>query len=385
MYTTPIHDRIEKELKGRKEKNLLRNIALPPSIKREKLIDCSTNSYLGLHEKEEIHQETLLLTGKQTHGNLASRLIACKSDLYSQLEKEIAEWEGSERALVFSSGYSTNIGVIQALCSRSTEVFCDKLNHASIYDGIKLSGCKLIRYKHCDMFDLREKIRASKTTEKIIITDTIFSMDGDKAPLCDIAEIALTYKALVIVDEAHATGIFGENRSGVVEESGTQEVIQIRIGTLSKAIAGMGGYVATSSLFVNYFVNFSRSFIFSTALPHSVIAHNLAAIRYIRNHPELGKTLLDSAQNMRQKLEKIGFSTKPSVSQIIPIYTKDAEEALSLSSYLRAKNIIIPAIRPPAVPEGTSRLRLSWNLLITEEDSEKIIYYLTKWKNGERN
>ncbi|MCX7726908.1 MAG: aminotransferase class I/II-fold pyridoxal phosphate-dependent enzyme, partial [Chitinispirillaceae bacterium] len=252
----------------------------------------------------------------------------------------------------------------------------------SIYDGIRLAGCKLIRYKHCDMVDLREKIKSSNATEKIIITDTIFSMDGDKAPLCDIAEIASKYKALVIVDEAHATGIFGKNASGVVEESGTGEIIQIRIGTLSKAIAGMGGYVATLNLFRDYFVNFSRSLIFSTALPHSVLAHNLAAIRYIRHHPELGKTLLSTAEDMRQKLEKIGFSTKPSISQIIPIYTKDAQEALSLSSYLRTKKIVVPAIRPPAVP--TPRLRLSWNLLLTEEDGDKIIFYLTKWKNGER-
>lgn len=385
MYITPIHQRIEKELDERKEKILFRVNAPYLPEKEDKIIDCSTNSYLGLHKKEEVCTQALLLIGKQTYGNLASRIIHCESPLYSQLEKEIAEWEETETSLVFSSGYLTNLGVILALCNRSTEVFCDRLNHASIYDGIKLSGCKLIRYKHCDISDLKEKIKSSNAIEKVIITDTIFSMDGDKVPLVDIAEIAYKYKALVIVDEAHATGIFGKKGSGVVEETGTKDIIQIRIGTLSKAIAGMGGYVATSHFFRDYFVNFSRSIIFSTALPHSVLAYNLAAIRYIRSHPELGKNLLSSAEWMRNKLEKNGFSTKPSVSQIIPIYTKDPDEAISLSSYLRAKNIILPAIRPPAVPEGTSRLRLSWSLLLTREDGDKIIYYLTKWKNGEKD
>ncbi len=343
-------------------------------------IDCSTNSYLGLHANNEIARDTLLLAANKMSGNLASRLIADSSDLYRQLEMEIADWEQTETALVFTSGYAANVGIIQALCTRSTEVFADRLNHASLYDGIRLSGCKLTRYRHCDMADLQRRLQASDASEKMIITDTVFSMDGDCAPLCAIAELACSFNAMVMVDEAHATGMFGKTGSGLVEATGTADAIDIRMGTLSKAIAGLGGYVAVTSALRDYFVNFSRSFIYSTGLPHPVLAHNLATIRYLRAHPGLGAAVVKSADRMREALERIGFSTRPSTTQIIPCYAGNEQEAVALSSYLKDRTILVPAIRPPTVPKGTARLRFSWSALCDDETREVIISHLQQWK-----
>ena len=379
MSNSPIYNRIATILEKRHHNGLFRHCAATtysPPIR----IECSTNSYLGLHANSVVAAEALRLSGRQMHGNLASRLIATTSDLYHQLEKEIADWKKTETALVFNSGYAANIGVIQALCQRSTEVFCDRLNHASIYDGIRLSGCRMVRYKHCDMTDLKQRLSASKTTEKIIITDTVFSMDGDRAPLSDIAELAHSYNALVMVDEAHATGLFGATGTGLVEATGTEDDIAIRMGTLSKSIAGLGGYVAVNDTLRDFFVNFSRSLIYSTGLPHSILAHNCAAVRYIRANPHLGSEVLQGAEKMREDLKNLGCDTKSSTTQIIPYSVKNEDDATSLSLFLRENGIKVPAILPPTVPAGTARLRFSWSSLITDEDRDTIISTLKKWR-----
>ncbi|MBN1578643.1 MAG: 8-amino-7-oxononanoate synthase [Chitinispirillaceae bacterium] len=379
MNSSPINNRVVEQLEERRRNGLFRSIA-PFFIPAPDLMDCSTNSYLGLHANAEVAREAALLTGNQLSGNLASRLIAGTSALYRQLEKEIAEWEKTETALVFTSGYAANLGIIQALCTRSTEVFADRLNHASLYDGIRLSGCRLARYSHCDMADLKKLLHQSTAPEKLIITDTVFSMDGDLAPLCDIGDLARSSGAMVMVDEAHATGMFGGNGSGLVEATGTAGAIDVRMGTLSKAIAGLGGYVATSAALHDYFVNFSRSLIYSTGLPHPVLAHDLAAIRYVRQHPGIGAAVVRSADRMREELVRIGFATGPGTTQIIPCFVRDEQEAIALSSWLKARNIIVPAIRPPTVPKGSSRLRFSWSTLSGDDARETIIAHLQQWR-----
>ena len=380
MTSTPISDRVEKMLDDRRYGGLLRSVA-PFSLSGDR-IDCSTNSYLGLHDNIAVAEETVRLSGAQTGGNLASRLVATTSSLYSELEQEIAGWEQTASALVFTSGYAANLGIIQALCTRSTEVFGDRLNHASVYDGVQLSGCRFSRYRHCDMTDLARRLAASDTPEKLIITDTVFSMDGDRAPLQDIAELALRHHAMVMVDEAHATGIFGSNGSGLVEETGTADAVAVRMGTLSKAIAGLGGYVAASSRLRDYFVNFSRSLVYSTGLPHAVLAHNLAAIRHIRSHPGIGKTVLENAALLRTELATAGFDTAPSTTQIIPCYCKNERNAESLAAFLSDRGIIAPAIRPPTVPKGTARIRFSWSAQHTDDDRRHIVACLKEWKSS---
>lgn len=378
MNSSPLLDRIKRTIEERKKTGLFRETGIHRFDTAQ--LDCSTNSYLGLHTSDEVSRNAATLARNVTSGNLASRLVAETSPLYRMLEKEIADWEGTEDALVFNSGYAANIGILQALCNRSTEVFTDRLNHASIYDGIRLAGCKMSRYQHCDTTDLELLLRKSTSDEKIIITDTIFSMDGDRAPLAEIAALAKQYGALIIVDEAHATGLFGKKGSGLVEATATASAIAIRMGTLSKALAGLGGYVAVSTLLRDYFVNFSRSLIYSTGLPGSVLAHSIAAIRAVRSHPEWGAALQQSAHGFRQKLTNADFITTPSTTQIIPCYMSSPEEAVALREYLYKKGITVPAIRPPTVPEGTSRLRFSWSSLCSDSDADHIVNHLAEWR-----
>lgn len=378
MKNSPIYDRIYSANKKRKEAHQFRSIPLFSSD--SDIIDLSTNSYLSLHNNDTVKQTAKEIAGDHFYGNLASRLVSEKSPLFTVLENEIAQWKHAESALVFNSGYAANLGILQALCTKDTEVFCDRLNHASIYDGIFLSGCKIKRYKHNDMKDLENAIKSSVSKEKLIITDTVFSMDGDRARLPDICTLATEHNCMIMVDEAHAGGIFGERASGLSEENGVSDVIDIRMGTLSKAVAGLGGYCAVNTDLRDYFINFCRSFIYSTALPHQILAHNIAAIRFIRSNPGLGKALLSMADSFRESLQKIGFSTLESTTQIIPCLMESEGSALDLSSYLKENGIIAPAIRPPTVPNGTARLRISLFYGLTSMQQQYILEHLKRWK-----
>ncbi len=379
MTNSPILDRIHRAIKQRKAAMQLRSI---PQYTDDNFIDLSTNSYLSLHCNAIVQEIAKSLTSQQYYGNLASRLVSEQSPLFSTLEKEIADWEKTECALLFNSGYAANVGILQALCTKDTEVFCDRLNHASIYDGIILSGAKLNRYRHNDMKDLEERLKTSCSKEKLIVTDTVFSMDGDRAPLADICTLAKKHNCLTMVDEAHASGIFGDCASGLCEEDGVGDFIDIRMGTLSKSIAGLGGYCAVKSEFRDYFINFCRSFIYSTALPHPVLAHNISAIRFIRTNPSSGKQLLSMADSFRAGLHELGFSTLNSTTQIVPCLMDSEEKALSLSAFLRKNGIIAPAIRPPTVPKGTARLRFSIFLGLTADKQQYILEQIRKWKSS---
>jgi 8-amino-7-oxononanoate synthase len=377
MNHSPIYNRIEKLLDTKKEQHLFRTLAQP---QLSTFIDMSTNSYLGLHENKDVAQAACKLAGTQLSGNCASRLVASLSPLFGELENELASWKNTESALLFNSGYAANTGMIQALCTRSTAVFSDKLNHASIIDGIRLSGASMIRYRHGDMSDLKARLAATDAAEKLIVTDTVFSMDGDCAPLHDICDLARTFNCMIMVDEAHATGIFGTTGSGLVEEYGLEKHIDIRMGTLSKSVAGLGGYFAGSSILRNFFVNTARSLIFSTALPHSILAHNLAAIQHIRQHPEAGKNVRDMSETFRNALHDMQFDTLASTTHIVPCLCTSEEQAVALSRFLFKNNIIAPAIRPPTVPANTSRIRFSIHGGLTNDTLHHVIDALQQWK-----
>jgi 8-amino-7-oxononanoate synthase len=376
---TPLHDRISDSLEKRKSGGLLR--AIPdPLPHHHHFVDFSTNSYCALHNDLDVADAAKQLTDGSFSGNLASRLIADTSPLAGALEAELAAWKHTECALLFNSGYAANTGVLQALCTRDTEVFCDRLNHASIVDGILLSGAKLNRYRHTDMADLRDRLKASGAKEKIIVTDTVFSMDGDRAPLADICELAVSHHCFVMVDEAHATGIFGASGSGLVEALGVADAVDVGIGTLSKTVAGLGGFFAGSRLLRDYFVNNARSLIYSTALPHSVIAFDLASVCFLRTHPELGSQLLIMAQEFRSRLRELGYDTGLSTTQIVPCIIGTEGAAMELSIFLRERGIIAPAIRPPTVPKNSSRIRFSVHLGLSTDDEAKLYAALKAWK-----
>ena len=232
------------------------------------------------------------------------------------------------------------------------------------------------------MADLATRLAKSAVPEKLIVTDTVFSMDGDRAPLADIVDLAKRYRACVMVDEAHATGILGTNGSGLAEAEGVAADIDIRMGTLSKAVAGMGGFFAGSALLRDFLVNHSRSLIYSTGLPHQVIAFDLAAVRSLRAHPQGGRTLLARADSFRDRLHTLGFDTLNSTTQIVPGIVGNDGEALALSAFLAKRGIDAPAVRPPTVPTGTARIRFSLHTGFTEAQEAAVIAALADWKSG---
>ncbi|KMQ51010.1 8-amino-7-oxononanoate synthase [Chitinispirillum alkaliphilum] len=363
----------------RKSSSLFRHI---PGFPEHAYLDLSSNSYLALHQNSEVLKNAEKLVQSRYHGNLASRLVGQNTKLYEELEHELAQWKKCESSLVFNSGYAANTGIIASLCSRHSDIFSDRLNHASIIDGSILSGAKVHRYKHNDMDDLRNQLKKCNGKEKLIVTDTVFSMDGDRAKLSDICQLASDYSSMVMVDEAHATGIFGQTASGLVEESGTSDGIHIRVSTLSKAVAGLGGFFAGDSVLRDFFINNARSFVFSTGLPHSVLAFNLASVRHIRENPGSGKKLLNIADKFRQTLSGHGFYTLNSTTQIVPVITGTPEKALSLSNYLKDHGVFAPAVRAPTVPTGTERVRLSLNLGMEKESLSEITRLMCEWKNN---
>jgi 8-amino-7-oxononanoate synthase len=352
----PLLERLEQDLECRRRDGLFRSLLPACATPDAATINLSTNSYLCLHENPEVMRDSQHLAGNVLSGNLASRLVSDTSPLAKELECELASW-------------------------KQTAVFCDRHNHASIIDGIRLAGCGMERYRHGDMADLRNRLAASDAAEKIIVTDTVFSMDGDCAPLSDICELAGEHGALVMVDEAHATGLFGKNGSGLVQELGCSRAVGIRMGTLSKAIAGQGGFFAGSALLRDYLVNHARSLVYSTGLPHAILAWDLAAVRYLRKHPELGAELRRVADTFRSKLHDLGFNTLQSTTQIVPLVVGDSAQALKLSSLMREQGIIAPAIRPPTVPKATARVRCSLSSAFSPDHEKRVIEILSKWKS----
>jgi 8-amino-7-oxononanoate synthase len=379
MNDSPIYARLSAELDKLKVAGLFRT---PGPSADGVQIDLSTNSYLSLHANPNVAAQAEMLTAGCYSGNLASRLIETASPLYETLESELTHWKNAQSALVFNSGYAANMGIIGSLCTRDTEVFCDRLNHASIIDGILLSGATLSRYRHCDMADLAARLSIPSKKERIIITDSVFSMDGDIAPLSDICELARRHSCVVMVDEAHATGVFGKTLCGMVEECGVEDGVDVVMGTLSKAIAGLGGFFAGSELLRDCFINKARSLIYSTGLPHSVLAYNIAAIRHIRANPELGRTVREKAAFFRENVHRARFDTLTSASQIVPCLVESDKGAVEFSRFLLARGIKAPAIRPPTVPVGTSRIRFSISAGITESELAFTVGALGEWKEA---
>lgn len=331
-------------------------------------IDLSSNDYLGLagHPK-------LIAAGKRAldefgAGSGASRLLSGDLSIHHQLETAIAHFKNKEAALVFNSGYQANVGIFNSICNKDDVIFSDRLNHASIVDGLLLSRAKIFRFRHNDTGDLEDLLKRERQKFKkaLIVTETVFSMDGDMAPLRAFADLKERYDCLMVVDEAHATGIYGKNGSGMVEKENLSDRIDIIMGTFSKALGGFGAYIAASKDVIEYLVNTCRSFIYSTSLPPSVIACDLASLEVVREEPYRRKELLKNAAYLRDAFKEIGLETRGS-SQIIPAIVGENKIAQNLAKELQAKGWWILPIRPPTVPRGEARLRFS---LTFDHDSD---------------
>jgi 8-amino-7-oxononanoate synthase len=327
---------------------------------REVTLFC-TNNYLGLTHHPQVIEASIKATKRYGTGAGASRLISGHSHLYEELEAALARHKGTEKALVFSSGYAANIGVISALMGRDDLVFCDRLSHASLIDACILSRAKLYRFRHNDVNSLGDLLHTQETKgQRLIVTEGVFSMDGDIAPIRQLADISSQHGCLLLVDDAHGTGVMGEKGQGTAAYLGVSKGIDIHVGTLSKAIAAVGGFVAGSSDLISYLINKARSFIYTTALPPGVVATATAVLKLIETEPSLLEGLRANVRYMRGALTSAGFDLMGSETPIIPILVGEAKKAVAMSrSLLEKGGIYVPAIRPPTVPAGQARLRLT--------------------------
>jgi glycine C-acetyltransferase len=351
------------------------------SLNGRKVINFSSNNYLGLASSRFLKQASVQAATEFGVGAGASRLISGNLALHEELEKKIADFKMTESAILFNCGYMANCGILGALGQREDVIFSDRFNHASIIDGILLSRARLVRYAHKDMDGLRRLLihHQSKRGKRIIVTDSVFSMDGDIAPLQEIAALAREFGASVIVDEAHATGVLGENGRGALELLNLESEIDIQMGTLGKALGGFGAYVAGDSLLIDFLVNQARPLIFTTALPPAVIAASLKALDIVQNRPDLRDTLLGQANWFRKKLQNAGFNTLESETHIIPVLVGENEKAIQFSQKLLEAGIYAPAVRPPTVPKGTARLRISLMATHTLADLEEAMDKIQKF------
>lgn len=328
-----------------------------------RLVNFGSNDYLALASHPRIAQavrDALDMHGGDGWGSGASPLILGRNELHTALERELAQFEGTEAALVFSSGFAANVGTIAALAGRGDVVFSDAKNHASIVDGCRLSGARVQVYPHGDVDYLQQMLRqAASFRRRLIVTDTLFSMDGDFAPLATLVELAAEHDGMLMVDEAHATGVFGEQGRGLCEQSGVEDGVAVRVGTLSKALGCAGGFVAGSQRLIDWLVNRARTYVFSTAPPAAWCAAALEALELVRAEPQRRRRLLEEAARLRAALRQQGWQIGRSESQIIPILLGEPGFTMEFAAALYQQGLFVPGIRPPTVPDGESLLRIS--------------------------
>lgn len=320
----------------------------------------ATNNYLGLTHSLSVKQAAMSAVEQYGTGSGGARLTTGSHPLYEKLEQQLALFKGTEAALIFNTGYMTNVGIISALVNKGDVIFSDELNHASIIDGCRLAKGQTVVYRHADMAHLAEMLANTPCQgQRLIVTDGVFSMDGDITPLDKIVELAEKYQAMVMVDDAHAVGVLGRGGRGTVDYFGLKGRVHIQVGTLSKSLAAEGGYVAGSQVLIDYLVNKSRSFIFSTALSPGTVAAGYAALEELQARPELVDKLRDNGDYVRNALVAAGLQIEGVLTPIIPIMIGEAALAVEMAQKLKEQGVIVSAIRPPTVMPGASRLRLT--------------------------
>lgn len=324
------------------------------------LLNFAANDYLALAGDPRLAAAARAAADAAGWGAGASPLVAGYTAAHAALERRLAQFEQTEAAVVFGSGFAANLGSIAALVERGDAVFSDELNHASLIDGCRLSRADVAVYRHADVDHLAELLEAARgARRRLIVTDGLFSMDGDLAPLAALVELAERHGAMLLVDEAHATGVFGPTGRGAAEALGVAERVAVRMGTLSKALASLGGFVAGSQSLAEWLVNRARSYVFATALPPAVAAAAAAALDVVRDEPQRRVGLLERAAWLRAALVEQGWDVGRSASQIVPVIVGPPGRAVELAARLRAAGLLVPAIRPPSVPAGQARLRIS--------------------------
>lgn len=380
-------DRVKRKIKDLEQKGRIRFIFSKNPINsindRVRFIDFSTNDYLGL----ATNSVNLSLEGNRSRiGTSSSRVLSSNLIYHEKLENELADFTGMESSLLFGSGYLANIGTLSSLINRNDIVLSDKFIHASLIDGINLSKAKNHRFVHNDINHLESLINKlslsrKKYQEIFIVTESVFSMDGDMAPIAELNFLAKKHGATLIIDEAHAIGVFGDCGGGVLSSLNIENEEIILLGTLSKSLGSYGGFVCASKEIIEFLISTARSFLFSTALPDLLVQTALSSLYLIRENPRWGESLLKKADIFREKLKIHNIITGDSISQIIPINIGEERKTIEVKNLLLSSGINLAAIRPPTVPEGTSRLRCSINLTHSDNDLLYAAAEISKYLN----
>lgn len=373
------HQFMDQPLVARRENDRLRTLRVyRPDMegyllndRSAKLFDVSGNDYLGLSKHPAVKEFSIECVNYYGCGSTGSRLITGTTPLHKELEDELAVWLGREAVLVFNSGYQMNVSLIASLSDKNTHLYYDKKNHNSLIQGALLGKGTLHRYKHTDYSHLEELLRRHSSTNgrSIIVTESVFSMDGDVADLRVISEIADRYNALLIVDEAHATGVWGDDGRGFAYG---MERVDLVLGTFGKSFGSFGAFVACSAKMKEYLTNFCSGIIYTTALPPSVIGSNLGALRLMPDLNHLRTKVIHNAAWLRRKLVEQGYHISGSVSQIIPVVLGNENDSIRVAEKLEKKGFLATPIRPPTVEQGTSRLRLTVSSALPENALERL-------------
>lgn len=343
-------------------------------VEGRRLRNFASNDYLGLAGDPRLHEAATAALSECGSGARASALVCGRTEWHQRLEQRLTTFEGTEAALLFPTGYAANVGTIAALVGHGDVVLCDRLNHASLVDGCQLSGARLRVYPHGDIETVeRELVKAADARRKLIVTDSLFSMDGDAAPLKELWDAAARHGAMLLVDEAHATGVFGTTGRGLTEESGLEGRPIIKVGTLSKALGSQGGFVAGPRALIDWLFTTARTQMFSTALAPAACAAACAALDVVEREPLRRQRLLSEAERLRRRLTSSGLQIPTgTVGPIIPVLLGDPEQTLAAARALEERGHLVAAIRPPTVPRGTSRLRISLTVQHTPADVDAL-------------
>src|ERR687897_807854 len=357
-----LQDRLD-ELKGLGLYRRMRMVSGPQGPRvvldgKPVLLLCSSN-YLGLADHPRVREAAADAAMRWGVGTGASRLVSGNMTLHRRLEERIAAFKGTQSAVLFGSGYLANIGVIPALARRGEIVFSDELNHASIIDGCRLSGAETFVYRHADVEHLQWGLRNADGRAALIVTEGVFAVDGDVAPLEEIVELARRHDVRVMVDDAHGTGTLGPGGRGAVAEAGLEGEVDVIVGTLGKALGSYGAFAACDHVMARYLVNTARPLIFSTGLPPAAIGAAMAALELLQEQPRRVERLWDNCDALRDELAREGFDVSGSETQIVPLIVGDAGLAMRICEAALEQGVFAQAIRPPTVPDGTSRLRLA--------------------------
>ena len=379
----PLRRRVDERMRSLDESGLLRTLRAPSGI------DLSSNDYLGLANHPRIRQRLIDAVAREGVGSTGSRLLRGERETFTAIEARFARFKGTERSLYFSSGYLANLAVMTTFAEAGDVTISDERNHASLIDGIRLSPARREIFAHNDVAAMRRAIesagrvrdpstgagspRGESGGECFVVVESLFSMDGDEAPLADYAEICQATGAHLIVDEAHAVGVYGERGSGLIEEQGVGDRVLLSVNTAGKALGVSGAFVAGPAWATNYIIQRARPFIFSTAPPPALASALDASLDLVEEEPQRRVALRECAANLRVRLLTAGIPVAPGTSHIVPVLIGGNDAAVAVAEAMQADGFDVRAVRPPSVPPGTARLRLSVNINLTEDVIERCV------------